>query len=748
VKEGWSIENYQCKRDSAFFYNVVNAYTSANGLQAGAPTDLMLEFGSLGNSVLVAYNPECFGLAIPGNGGKLVIILSNHFVYMGEQPTPNEIMELGVAPGNPILGIPCNDGDADVVCGNWNANLVGTHQIEIIPQGENGLTGRRALTIGVKFAHIHPKIATSKAMYCNAIGTCDSNKTAYCLNHQNCPKAGKCVAKKLKGTVTAMVVDSTGTTIHEATHSVLFVQKAPPFTVHNTNIGLTSNTEVYESVTGQYVEPGATADGYYHNGESFSKGGPYAPRFLVFGRKNEISGFPHAIVDVTGFVIRDDAQKVSIRSKGDEIGVATLTTPEQWAEAFFVQSTEYVFEGTLNDVGGTVFPLSIQVGDVPGMYSVQVTMKGGSRAVSQIFVPLPPSAVPLTVPSDFIEPSNIPTLLPTKETRLPTLNPSIAKSAFPTHSPTALPITMSRPNVRPTKSPTSTWITPSSPSPLLSLLSSWPMASTTVPTVIPLSRPESFQAGSPFQQASPAPIPAPTTISGAPLVSPSSWPNVESSDSPSKKYTLSSTSRPFVEPPEQPTVTPHGIPTNSPIKVPTQNPTRPTLSSLASSVPTGNPTRDPTIGPTHDPTYGLTSTPTTNPSILPTASPMAPPIPPPTEHPTYLPTANPTGDPTSTRTNFPIDNWTYSPATVPTTLPTTFLNRKAQVSRVNKSRPKPIINGGILTGGLALIAVVVTMILLMSEAARQLLFGRPKDPLLVQSRKGHDSRMLSNKNAI
>lgn len=155
---GFSVENGTCinEQDSVFFYDLRPSYS--NGLQAGAPSDFRLLFGSVGNPIDLAFDPQNFGLAIPG---QLVINLSPHFLYnqlLGLPPIPDTFVELGLAQGNLIFGNDgsrgaCFDRDVpDIVCGNWTSKFAANSTSQVIVQalGTHGLVGTRAETVGVK----------------------------------------------------------------------------------------------------------------------------------------------------------------------------------------------------------------------------------------------------------------------------------------------------------------------------------------------------------------------------------------------------------------------------------------------------------------------------------------------------------------------------------------------------------------------------------------------------------------------
>jgi hypothetical protein len=62
-----AIEERTCTAatQAVFYYDIQPAPITANGLQAGAPTDLHLWFGSIGNPIETAFDPRNFGLGLP-----------------------------------------------------------------------------------------------------------------------------------------------------------------------------------------------------------------------------------------------------------------------------------------------------------------------------------------------------------------------------------------------------------------------------------------------------------------------------------------------------------------------------------------------------------------------------------------------------------------------------------------------------------------------------------------------------------
>jgi hypothetical protein len=694
--KGWFIESYQCVSETVWFQGVTNSPFSPNGNQAGAPTDIFLNFGSLGASSEQAYDPDRFGLSIPGIGGKLVLELSPEFVYNeGVIPFPNTLIELGVAPGNPIVGNPCKEGVSSVVCGKWDARFGNnTHQIEIIPQDSGGLIGRRATEIGVKFVHIHPILGTSNSLYHNAKGLCNSDGKTFCLHSSDCPNNGDCMVAALSGYVTATILDRNGNIVHQATRPVPFEQESPQYTIHASNWGMTSNTELFESVSGQHVAPTSVMDHFYKpESGNFSGGGPYAARFILFGQKNDASGYPHPSVDVTGFIIANGSAEVGINSNGETIGVARLKIPAQWAEAYFVQSSDKPFQGTVDKmVGGTVFAIPFKIGDFPGEYSVEVTMNGGSKAVSRVFVdsssPAPSTASVLTS-----SPSGALTSLPTK---------------YPISTPTGTHVP--RPSIGATDEPSN------------------PVA---MPTTAPMPLPSNVP-GAPTTSLVPSPMPAPDAI--LPSEAPRSTPTSASSSDSSVTHDAKQTSVPTLGSAELTSSAPSDAPSASQIHIPVLGPSQHPSSApilLATMGPSRGRTESPTTSPTSSPTANPTETPTTSPTKTPTSTPTETP----TSTPTETPTSNPTGAPTARATKPPTQKPSSRPSPAPTPMPTTAptfqLDSQANLARVEASRPVPI-NGGTIAGVVAMILVLGTLLAFVTDAARQILFHdelRPDDAL-------------------
>jgi hypothetical protein len=257
-------------------------------LQAGAPTNLQLLFGSQGNPIDDALNPSYFGLSIP-HGGKLIVELSPEFIYdtnTALSPIPNSLVDLAIASENPIFGDPCpyNGAQAATVCGGWTSAFGGSsNEIQFIPPVW-GLIGERASQVGIKLAHIHPFPGNATGLYRNVFGVCRSDTNVYCLDSDDClENKDVCDLTALPGSVTATVLDALGNVVYKEKQVVEF-QQLSQYNVYAVNLGLTEQMEVVESIDYyECVEPDTTVDTKDKvPGEIFSSGGPYAPRFMLF----------------------------------------------------------------------------------------------------------------------------------------------------------------------------------------------------------------------------------------------------------------------------------------------------------------------------------------------------------------------------------------------------------------------------------------------------------------------------------
>jgi len=165
---GRFVENYLCLpegEDAVWYYALVPAPIASNGLQAGYATHLHLWFGSLGHPTSAAFDYMNYGLSIPDKGGQIAVELSPHFVYDRSQMLPAEPLfttEIGLGPANLLLPEPCvvdkNSVRGQNVCSGWvseladpagNPNVISIH-------APDGLYGKRATDVGIKYFHLHP----------------------------------------------------------------------------------------------------------------------------------------------------------------------------------------------------------------------------------------------------------------------------------------------------------------------------------------------------------------------------------------------------------------------------------------------------------------------------------------------------------------------------------------------------------------------------------------------------------------
>lgn len=464
LMEGWAIENSDCvpANTSVFFYSIQPAPITANGLQAGAPTDLHVWFGSLGNPIGDAFDPQNFGLAIPG-GGRLILDLSPHFLYdedQGRVPVPNVLVELGLGMGNALLGAPCDDGPfADIVCAGWSATFGennNTNQIIFLPkENETGLIGDRAVQVGAKFAHVHPQLGTSSGLYHNANGTCENTfPDQYCRFHSDCANATiftSCIPSfNLTASIMATVLDGQGNILHKATQKVTF-RDEPRYSVHATNAYLFVYQELVEVVDFQRVAPGAVCTNIDKpNGAPFSSNTPYAPRFVVFGPASSDEAFPHPIVpNLT--VSLDTNTTAQLFSGNLTIGMIELLQPFGGDAQLLTDNAGFVSNGP-GPIGGTVFAVPVLAGTLPETYAVRATVVDGAMALSRFVVDtnLTVSAAPSNLPSfsPTLEPSDSPTKQPTHfPTSIPTSGPSLEPTSIPSDIPTLTPSGGSGPQI-------------------------------------------------------------------------------------------------------------------------------------------------------------------------------------------------------------------------------------------------------------------------------------------------------------
>jgi hypothetical protein len=477
-----AIQDRTCTTASqaVFYYDIQPAPITANGLQAGAPTDLHLWFGSIGNPIETAFDPRNFGLGLPVNG-RLIVDFGPQFLYDNEQaniPIPNRIVELGLAMGNAVLGEPCNYRDdverALIVCGGWTAgfgdnttaNVTATangtstnfNQVVYTTAMDQGLTGERGQLIGAKFAHVHPQFGTASGLYHNANGTCfnissaninDSinNNTTYCRFDSECPDSQTCVTAPsgITASITVTVVDDVDDIVHKAVRRTVFTAQ-PRFAVFPTNAGLFAYQELAETVDFQHVYPDTICENIARVDNLFSAGAPYAPRFFLFGPQSSDFGFPHPIVsDLIYEIDTDNDTTGTLRNGTTVIGTVELLQPAGAGGILVVSNNSGLIGNGPAALGGTLFAVPVQVGSILGLYTVRVTMVDGAVADSRIVVDeatssptLAPSAMPSVAPS--VSPSVAPSVAPSiAPSAMPSTIPTGASSLSPSFGPTDSP---------------------------------------------------------------------------------------------------------------------------------------------------------------------------------------------------------------------------------------------------------------------------------------------------------------------
>jgi hypothetical protein len=339
-------------------------------------------------------------------------------------PRENLLVELGTAMGNPIVGgASCYDrlDDAAVlVCGNWTASFGDNrNQIVYSPNSPVGLEGNRATEIGVKFAHIHPSLATpfESTLYHNANGTCvtlDGFLPQFCRFDDDCPANADCqITFFLQASITATVYDIDNQILQKATQSLTFRQ-APVYAVYSTNVGLFSNQELFESVDYQYVEPNTLCrnTSIANSREAFSSAAPYAPRFIMFGQAYTDTTFPHPEVENLVVEINSDT-KGTVLSAGAPIGSIDLVQPENAGGFLVSEGAGVILPSTV--FGGTAFATPLQTGSVPGLYVVRVMMLDGTAAESRTVVQdnIGSPSTPASAVSPTLSPSALNPALPT-----------------------------------------------------------------------------------------------------------------------------------------------------------------------------------------------------------------------------------------------------------------------------------------------------------------------------------------------
>lgn len=159
---GIGIENGKCiPVDNSFFKGIEPSPTSSNGLQAGAPVDIVLRLSQSGGNITTSAQqsqPWRPGFKLPP-GGRIILDFSKEFQYSGgpgeNSRTLNSWIDLEIADGNRIFGgqecFARRNASAATVCGNWTSSFgENMNQVVISSLGNKSLTGDRANEIGIK----------------------------------------------------------------------------------------------------------------------------------------------------------------------------------------------------------------------------------------------------------------------------------------------------------------------------------------------------------------------------------------------------------------------------------------------------------------------------------------------------------------------------------------------------------------------------------------------------------------------
>lgn len=416
--DGKFIENGECVDDSVWYYELSRPVIASNGLLMGAPSHFQLYFGSIGNSVQDAFDPENYGLYLEGGDARMIVELSPHFLYNtgpdGNQPAePMWTTELAIAPANimypdfimtdnPKGGASLCDLDpTDLLyrqfCAGWDSYLDPDDHNRIIVFAPEGLYGERALHVGIKFFHLHPGLLEDfPAIYYNANGTCVGTTAIassvlgdieYCRFDSDCSTVGTTCVPALEpfvASVTVTVLDASGNVKYKGVRSYT-LDTHPRYHVAASNTGTSCVSETVETVNFQRTEPYTVASTVRQacagqgdlNEPPFSSLAPYAPRFYLFG-KTEYVAFPGAKID--NFSIIAITSTIGEFFTGNErLGVFELLQPEG-ANGTILEDELGWFTTNLR-FGGIIFAVPIRVGGIPGKYTVRVKLLEGGNTL-------------------------------------------------------------------------------------------------------------------------------------------------------------------------------------------------------------------------------------------------------------------------------------------------------------------------------------------------------------------------------
>lgn len=399
LQDGMFVENGACVKESVWFYELSRPVIASNGLQQGSPTHFQLYFGSIGNPLEDAFDPQNPGLGVYAEEDffEMKLELSPHFLYNQYGPNaslpaqPLFTTELAIAPANILYPEPCllekDSPRGKIFCSGWDSQL-GSHPNEIIIFADIGLYGQRALDVGIKFFHLHPVLNTNQPIYWNANGTCSessNDETEYCRLDTDCSvESATCLkaTEPLTASVTATVFRKDGSVLHKGIRSY-DLDEGPRYHVAASNTAIACVTSVFESVDFQRTKPFAVANRFERICEVsgsleeplFSEGVPYAPRFYLFGPNGDIA-FPGATIEDLRLT-KSSSTFGEIYIGDTLLGNFKLIQPEGANATILEEDLGWY---TANSrFQGALFGIPIQLGGTPGKYIVEVKLLEGGE---------------------------------------------------------------------------------------------------------------------------------------------------------------------------------------------------------------------------------------------------------------------------------------------------------------------------------------------------------------------------------
>jgi len=370
--------------------NIVRAIVSppvvSNGLIAGEPTELIGVLAVEDVIPSLAMDPENKGFQIP-EGGHMEVELGGTFERNGVDNTKafraiNSNVNFILVTGLPQAPITAPAG-AGVQHGNYTISDDGNKIITVTPnggQGHNGIEGERAKKIGIKVVHVRPRPNT------------DESTSAF----TNGP-AGT------MGTLAVRIYKANGKIDEKGSASVTFPASGGQV-VGATNVGLatggqgspaTITAERVESVNFQHVAPGAILTNTV-KGSTFSDGAPYAPRFLLFDKlANQPDSFiPQKGLANVGYIQSADPTHVhmvqdtnlnGLPDAGDTIiGHTTISGPAGSSPEILPSNALTTSGDGVTGPNGSVYNVSVRIGDVEGVYRITAILEDGNAAVTTI----------------------------------------------------------------------------------------------------------------------------------------------------------------------------------------------------------------------------------------------------------------------------------------------------------------------------------------------------------------------------